>query len=262
LNRLGIFPTFFLLAIFFCISLFISNSAYSQGSLQSYVKVRVKKGNTDGSQIVLFKDGVNVGTFPTGRGGKFEVRLDYDADYIFSFEKTDYVTKKININTQVPSTYPREKDNIIDFEVELEPQVDMTAIKVYDNPVGRIRFDHRKNDFGYDVDYSASFQKKVREEEKKLAEENKQKEAQKEQERIAAEAEKRKQEQEAQRLAQQEALRLEQEKQKKEAEARALAEAKRKEEEKRLEEERKRQEAEKSASANKKAENSKRISKR
>ena len=35
----------------------------------------------------------------------------------------------------------------------------MTTIKVYDNPVGRIRFDHRKNDFGYDVDYSASFRK-------------------------------------------------------------------------------------------------------
>ena len=225
MNQLGISPTFFLLAIFFCFSLFISNSAYSQGSLQSFVRVRVKKGNAEGSQIVLFKDGTKVGTFPTGRGGKFEVRLDYDADYIFSFEKTDFVTKKININTQVPSTYPKEKDNIIDFEVELEPQVDMAAIKVYDNPVGRIRFDHRKNDFGYDVDYSASFQKKVREEEKKIAEENKQKEAQKEQERIAEEAEQRKQEQETQRLAQQEALRIEQEKQKKEAEARALAEA-------------------------------------
>ena len=58
LNRLGIFPTFFLLAIFFCISLFISNSAYSQGSLQSYVKVRVKMCIRDSASSV-FEKGVS-----------------------------------------------------------------------------------------------------------------------------------------------------------------------------------------------------------
>ena len=61
-----------------------------------------------------------MGTFPTGRGGKFEVRLDYDADYIFSFEKTDYVTKKININTQVPSTYPLSLIHIFAIKLSKE----------------------------------------------------------------------------------------------------------------------------------------------
>ncbi|PKP39030.1 MAG: hypothetical protein CVT98_03615, partial [Bacteroidetes bacterium HGW-Bacteroidetes-15] len=218
--------------------------ALAQGGLNAEVRLRMQKGTTDGSTVVIFKNGSRVGTIPIGRGGRFDVKLDYGADYILSFEKENYVTKKININTIVPSDFSQERDNIIPFDVELEPQTDLSALKVYDNPVGRIHFSSKIKYFDYDTDYSASFQKQVREEEKKVAEDARKKEIEDEKARIAKEAEQRKLAEEASKKAAEEARLAQIEKQKKEAEAIALAEAKAREEQRKKEEELKKQEAE------------------
>ena len=153
------------------ITLLLSESAIAQSNLLADVRLRIRRGNVEGSNVVVYRNGSRVSTIPIGRSGRLEVNLEYDSDYILSFEKDNHVTKKININTKVPSDFNRNRMNFIPFEVELEPQTDLSAIKVYDNPVGRIRYDARKGDFDYDTDYSASFQKQVREEERKLAEE-------------------------------------------------------------------------------------------
>ncbi|MFP4556440.1 MAG: hypothetical protein ACLFNU_06175, partial [Bacteroidales bacterium] len=217
------------LKILFFFIILSPDLAFSQ-ALDVYARVRIRRGSTDGSQIVLYKDGTIVQTTPSGRGGRFEVKLDYGADYILSFEMEDYVTKKININTHVPDDFPKDRNNIIEFEVDLEPQTEEGAIKVYENPVGKIKYYDRVNDFDYDTDYSAKFQKQVRDEEKKIAQEIRQKEIDEEKARVEAEAKKRREEEEARRKAQEEARKAEQEKLRKEAEARALAEAKAKEE--------------------------------
>ncbi|MDD3893261.1 MAG: hypothetical protein PHE03_13265, partial [Bacteroidales bacterium] len=218
----GVIAKLFIATIF--LTIISTTFIFAQGGLQVYGRIRINKGNTDNTQMIIIKDGSRVGSQQPGRGGKFDIKLEYDADYILSFEKQDYVTKKISINTSVSSDFARNTQNIIDFEVELEPQTDLIAIKIYDNPVAKIRYDARSGNFDYDTNYSASFQKQIREEEKRLAEDIKKKEIEQEKQRISSEAEKRKQEAEAQKKATEEARKVEQEKLRKQAEERRLAE--------------------------------------
>ncbi|HCY00539.1 MAG TPA: hypothetical protein DG754_10405, partial [Bacteroidales bacterium] len=200
---------------------------FAQGGLQVHGRIRIIKGNIDNTQMVIIKDGSRIGTQQLDKGGKFDIKLDFDADYTLSFEKQDYVTKKFSLNTRIPSDFPRNSQTIIGFDVDLEPQTDLSAIKIYNNPVAKIRYNARSGDFDYDTDYSASFKKQIREEEKRLAEDAKKKEIEKEKQRIAAEAEKRKQEAEAQKKIAEVARKVEQEKLRKQAEERRLAEEQR-----------------------------------
>ena len=128
----------------------IPTIAFSQDKVTAHVRLILRKSKADDAKIVLYKDGKLTEAKPVQRAGKFKVDLDYGADYVLSFEKSGYVTKKIAINTIVPESFPKNQENVIDFEVELFPQVDGVNLMVYNNPVGKIRFSSDVNDFDYD----------------------------------------------------------------------------------------------------------------
>jgi len=81
---------------------FIPANSFAQKGLMCTVKLIVRKGSTEGSKIILFKNGNKIQELPVKKSGGFDVMLDYGNDSILSFEKDRYVSKKININTVVP----------------------------------------------------------------------------------------------------------------------------------------------------------------
>lgn len=246
-----------IILVFIAIQLSLLPTAlYAQGGLDVVGRLLVKRSSTSGAIIVVIKDGVEESRNQPGRGGRFDFTLKFDADYILSFEKEGYVSKKISINTVIPSDY-KDKKNVIDFEVELEPQTATSAIKTYNNPVAKIRYEKRKGDFAYDTDYSASFRRDLAAEEEKLVQEAKDEAIAEEKEKIAQAAEQRKLQEENQRKAAEQARIAEVERKRKEAEARTLAEAKAKEQARIKREEEQRREAERqrlAQAARKKAE--------
>jgi hypothetical protein len=148
--------------VFLFVGLFLtlySPSILAQEKLVYEGKFIINKGNADGAKILIYKNGTFIGNCPIERGGRFELELDFDADYIISFEKPNYVTKKLSINSRIPAAIPKDNMEIFGLAVELNPQEDKTAIKVYDNPVGKIMFDLTTKRFDSDKDYSASFQR-------------------------------------------------------------------------------------------------------
>ena len=72
----------------------------SAQKIRFFGKFVVEKGDMDKAVIHITKNGAPVRTI-TPQGQKFEFDCDVNSDYIFSFEKPGYITKRISINTYV-----------------------------------------------------------------------------------------------------------------------------------------------------------------
>lgn len=91
---------------------------------------------------------------------KFEFALEYDCEYVFSYLKDGYVTKKVEVNTYVP------KENSLEFEpfkfdVEIFKQYEGVNTVIYNQSVGKIKFNDVLNEFDYDTDYTKSIQSEL-----------------------------------------------------------------------------------------------------
>jgi flagellar biosynthesis GTPase FlhF len=108
------------------------------------------------------KDGVKERTITVDLN-KFSLNLDLNANYIISFEKEGYVSKKLSFNTHAPLEAVSNGFTPFDFAVSLFKQYDDINIVVFNQPVGMIRFDNRAGDFDYDTDYTKSIQSQLEE---------------------------------------------------------------------------------------------------
>ncbi len=98
---------------------------------------------------------------PVDIDGNFTTYLDWDKNYQFYFSKPGYVGKKINFSTTVPGDI--EKKNIYPYEILVElfstfPNADTTFFK---NPVAKITYSNKINDFEYDLDYLLIVKEKI-----------------------------------------------------------------------------------------------------
>lgn len=129
-------------------------------------KLKIEKGNLDQSKITLEKNGEIIQEKSLSGSGKFEFELDYNADYIFSFSKEGFVTKKVSFNTHIPNDVLNSKDfnpEPFNFMVSLFKQYDGVNYVVFNQPVGKIRFNGSLGEFDYDTDYTKSIQSHIQE---------------------------------------------------------------------------------------------------
>jgi hypothetical protein len=91
-------PILVLFALLFLLTI-PSESIYSQGALKVLVRLIIKKGDTAGSKIVLYRNGQVIEEVPVS-SGRFEVNLEYNSDLFCPSKKAGYVTKKIEIDTK------------------------------------------------------------------------------------------------------------------------------------------------------------------
>lgn len=143
--------------------------AVGQGNdvIIAYGKFKIEWGNTDDAKILLYEDGELSEEFSPPRNGKFEFNLILNHTYMFHFKKPGYVTKKVEFNTKVPESVTSHPDFIpfpdFDFHVTLfktYPDVDTVF---FVNPVGKIMYDEKINDFDYDKDYTMDMSKRMEE---------------------------------------------------------------------------------------------------
>lgn len=122
-------------------------------------KFKVDGGSNNGARIVLEKDGRKVRTLDGD--SRFEVKLDYQAIYIVSFEKDGYVTKKLRFDTHVPEERIEYGFEPFDFTVEIFEQFDDVNVVVFNQPVGKISYSDIIDEFDYDTDYTKSIQTQI-----------------------------------------------------------------------------------------------------
>jgi membrane protein involved in colicin uptake len=134
----------------------------------------------EGAIVTVIKNGVQVQQLTTSGNGKFDLVLDANADYIISFTKAGYITKRLSFSTRgVPPE--RAKEGFAGLDVgeigifEDLPGSNINAI--LQQPVGKFAYFPSEGDFNYDEAYTRSIQsqlaqiKAAEEEAKKKAEE-------------------------------------------------------------------------------------------
>lgn len=201
-------------------------SSASDDKLSVTAKLIVKRGAVTDAKMVLFHNDTKIREYVPQRGSEFTLELDYNTEYILSFEKPNYVTKKVLIDTQVPSNFIKSLGHVTHFDVEIFKQKEGEPIMVYLHPVAKIKYNSMIKEFDYDLDYSRMFQKLLEKEQKEII----QKKDEETKQQLVAQAEERNRAEQAKRQAEQEAQQKEQERKAAEAAARAEATAKAKEE--------------------------------
>lgn len=147
------------LFLFAAISLY-SGAVYAQEPFKIYGKYMVNGGSVLGAKISIEKNGVRVKVLEQDKS-KFEFPLEYDCDYVFSFMKDGYVTKKVQVSTKVPKEKQSLEFESFKFDVEIFKQYPGVNTVIYNQPVGKIRFNDVLNEFDYDTDYTKSIQSEI-----------------------------------------------------------------------------------------------------
>lgn len=233
----------------------LSISLSAQTGVQAPVKFKVEDGDFSESSVMIRN--ITTGESNTLPGtSRLNILLKPNCDYILSFQKPGYITKRIAFNTTAPVDRTVQGFYPFPFEVNLFKQYDGINIVVFNQPVGKIEYNRLIDDFDYDTDYTKQIHSALKEAEEALKarqaeerkafeqqkkEEEKRKEAKaklaKEEQKAAAEA-KRKADADAreQALAETQLKKKEEEENRRKAQA-ALAEEKRQQAKARLEEE-------------------------
>lgn len=129
----------------------------AQGRFVINGKLKVEGGGLEGCRMVVYKDGVKHRTISTDLN-RFSLELELASNYVLSFEKEGFVTKKLSFNTQVPAAVTQGSFTPFQFVVSLFRQYDGMNTVVFNQPVGMIRYDEKLADFDYDTDYTKSIQ--------------------------------------------------------------------------------------------------------
>ena len=136
---------------------------YSQETTTGYVMVKgvvvEGKSTLNKAKVILFEGNKNVEEKTTSPGGKFMFKLDLRKEYIISFEKEGYVSKKVSFSTVVP-----ESENGIweyKFSLELFEMIEGLDVSFLDKPISKIKYYEFSADFDYDNEYTKSMMSRL-----------------------------------------------------------------------------------------------------
>ncbi len=146
---------------------FASTVKAQQPFLEVPIKLKIDDGNVDNASIVIQKNGTVVKTLTDLRKAKLE--LDFNTDYLITFSKPGYISKKISFSTKVPAERLKEGFDPFPFICELFKQYDGVNTVIFNQPVGKIGFSTKVDEFDYDVDYTKSIQSALAVVEKEIA---------------------------------------------------------------------------------------------
>lgn len=153
----------------FCAFLFFSykSLAQPQRTLPVTPKFIVTDGSYEGSYLVM--ENINTGEKQTIKGvSKFNLNLKFNSEYILSFSKPGYITKRMQINTAVQQERIEQGFYPVNFEVILMKQYEGVNIVVFNQPVGIYRFSKLMDEFFYDTDYTKQVQSAIKDAEDEL----------------------------------------------------------------------------------------------
>lgn len=134
-----------------------AGTALAQGRFTINGRVKVDGGSLDGCRMVVYLEGEKHRVVSSNLN-RFSLDLELNKNYVLSFEKDGFVTKKLMFNTTAPGTAGQSGFSPFDFVVSLFKQYEGVNMVVFNQPVGMIRYNEVMGDFDYDTDYTKSIQ--------------------------------------------------------------------------------------------------------
>jgi flagellar biosynthesis GTPase FlhF len=135
-------------------------ASYGQGKFTVNGRMKIEGGDLSNTRVVVYRNGVKERSISANLN-KFSLELDLNAQYVFSFEKDGFVSKKLQFDTRLPAGTVAREFTPFEFAVSLFKQYDDVNIVVFNQPVGMIRYEASEGDFDYDTDYTKSIQSQL-----------------------------------------------------------------------------------------------------
>jgi len=193
---------------------FISFSLKAQLLVEGRLLLKNEQ-NSEGAILKIEKNSNIIDRINLDKRGDFNYDLELNNEYKLHFVKDGYVTKQIEVNTNVPSGKESNSFQPLYFEVEIFKSVPNSELGPFKYPVGKIVYNSSIDEFDYDVDYSRKIQNQIRKKEKAYNKARDEYEEQQREKRIAQKKEELKKEKEKERKKKQEFIQQQKEKAKK-----------------------------------------------
>ncbi len=133
---------------------FVSAEAAGQ-NLAILIKFNVDGGNFNETKVTVTENGKEKEVFSPAKS-KMIPELEFDKNYLITFSKPGYITKRVEISTQKVPEDIREADLDFDFAVEIFEQYEGVNTVIFNQPVAKWFYDTQEDEFTYDTDYTKS----------------------------------------------------------------------------------------------------------
>lgn len=142
----------------------------SAQSLDINGNIVISDAAPDNSRVVIAKNGNKIDEQVLTKKGRFDLKLALGSDYKLTFEKDGYVTKIVNVNTEVPEEVIESNPNFppVKLIINLLPTVQDVDLSVFDQPIAILAYNAEVDDFTFDKDYSNKIKDRVAQTEQKI----------------------------------------------------------------------------------------------
>lgn len=141
----------------------LSVTGWSQAGIEVNGAVRNKDTNAklSGVRVEVFQNGQPYDAVQTLGSGKYSLSLDHGFDYELRFSFDGLSDRKVQVET---STIPEDfqsKPFFLTVEMSLFEVPDGFDMALLEEPIGIVSFDARKQELGWDGDYTSQMQKRI-----------------------------------------------------------------------------------------------------
>lgn len=123
----------------------------------------IDNASSEGARIVVLRNNIELERRDIGKRGRFDLKFGLGADYRLFFEKDGYVTKIVNINTDVPDEIIQSNPDFppVKLIVTLLPQVEGVDLSIFDQAIANLNYNYELDDFTFDKEYSAKIKDRI-----------------------------------------------------------------------------------------------------
>jgi len=130
---------------------------YIYGTVKDYYSSK----KIDGVTVTVFKNGSKLMDVRTNASGKYDVNLDYGADYKLVYSKQGLVSKSIAMDTRNVPEEDRVGGHGFNLEMTLFNDIPGIDFSVLDQPIGKAKYYADKGEVAWDIAYTEKVRSEV-----------------------------------------------------------------------------------------------------
>lgn len=155
---------------FLVLSLLLFTKLLSAQSLVINGYIVIDDASSEGSFLTIYKNNEKLEERNISKKGKFDLKFGLDADYKLSFGKPGYITKIVEINTDVPAEIVESNPDFppVKLIINLLPETEGVDISIFEQPIAILSYDYELDDFTFDKEYSSKIKDKIAQTEQKI----------------------------------------------------------------------------------------------
>lgn len=123
----------------------------------------IENASPEGTKVIIYKNNTQLFEDLISKKGRFEFKLALGADYKVSFEKAGYISKNMDINTEVPDEVITSNPSFppVKLIISLLPQVENVDVTIFEQPIAILAYDPELDDITFDKEYANKIKDRV-----------------------------------------------------------------------------------------------------